>query len=82
MATDDLIHGGSEQHWANIAKIAQEYKLGKNQVGHGRFTGKDIKKEEDGSIVVNQAFYVKEKVFQIEESDRGTQDAHRPKSNS
>ena len=65
VATDDLLHGGDDRHWTNVAQIAKEYKLGKNQVGAGRFTGKDIKKESDGSISVNQAFYVKEKVFQI-----------------
>ena len=65
IATDDLVHGGSERHWANVAQIAKEYKLGKNQTGEGRFTGKHVKLEEDGSITVNQAFYVKEKVHDI-----------------
>ena len=65
VATDDLLHGGDSEHWAVIDKIAQEYKLGKNQVGFGRFTGKDIKLEEDGSITISQAFYVEEKVPKI-----------------
>ncbi|CAE7471087.1 GIP [Symbiodinium natans] len=62
VATDDLLHGGNERHWANIASIAAEHKLGKNQRGTGRFTGKDIELQADGSIKVSQAFYVKEKI--------------------
>ena len=65
IATDDLVHGGSEKHWANVAQIAREYKLGKNQTGEGRFTGKHVKLELDGSITANQDFYVKEKVHDI-----------------
>ena len=65
VATDDLVHGGSERHWAAVAQIAKEYKLGKNQTGEGRFTGKRVKLEADGSIAVNQEFYVKEKVHDI-----------------
>ena len=62
LATDDMIHGGSEAHWKVIETIAKEYKLGKNQTGAGRFTGKDIRMEKDGSITINQSFYVDEKV--------------------
>ena len=57
-----MIHGGSNEHWKIIETIAKEYKLGKNQTGSGRFTGKDIKMEPDGSITINQTFYVDEKV--------------------
>ena len=62
VATDDLLHGGGQRHWEVINRIAQEYKLGKNQSEHGRFTGKDIKLQEDGSILIEQAFYVADKV--------------------
>ena len=62
VATDDLLHGGNERRWKNIEVIAREYKLGKNQQGKGRFTGKDISYQEDGSILVNQKFYVEDKV--------------------
>ena len=65
VATDDLLHGGDQDHWENIRKIAEDYKLGKNQVGEGRFTGKDIKQEPDGAITVGQKFYVEEKVALI-----------------
>ena len=58
-----MIHGGDDDHWAIIEKIATEYKLGKNQKGQGRFTGKDIKLELDGSISIRQAFYVKDKMI-------------------
>ena len=62
LATDDMLHGGDEHHWQLIERIAKEYKLGKNQQGQGRFTGKDIRMEEDGSITIKQGFYVKDKV--------------------
>ena len=62
VATDDLLHGGNDRHWQVIDQIAAEYKLGKNQSGAGRFTGKDIKQQEDGSILIDQAFYVADKV--------------------
>ena len=65
LATDDMLHGGGAQHWSNIQQIATEYKLGKNQKGSGRFTGKDIRKEADGSLQIDQAFYVKEKAEKI-----------------
>ena len=63
LATDDMLHGGTDDHWNVIEQIAKEYKLGKNQRGAGRFTGKDIKLEMDGSISIKQAFYVKDKVI-------------------
>ncbi|CAE7350468.1 RE1 [Symbiodinium sp. CCMP2456] len=65
VATDDLLHGGDKDHWENIEKIARDYKLGKNQTNEGRFTGKDFKKQADGSITISQEFYVNEKVEQI-----------------
>ena len=63
VATDDLIHGGSPAHWANIERIAKEYLLGKNQQGAGRFCGKDIALQPDGSIKIDQEFYVRDKVI-------------------
>ena len=65
VATDDLLHGGDADHWNNIEQIAKDYKLGKNQTMAGRFTGKDFKKQADGSITISQEFYVNEKVEQI-----------------
>ena len=62
LATDDMLHGGDEHHWQVIERIAKEYKLGKNQRGQGRFTGKDIRIKMDGSITIKQGFYVKDKV--------------------
>ena len=63
VATDDLLHGGSPAHWANIERIAKEYLLDKNQQGAGRFCGKDIALQPDGSIKIDPEFYVKDKVF-------------------
>ena len=51
--------------WKNIQKIADEYTLGKNQRGKGRFTGKDIELQLDGSIKINQEFYIKDRVHDI-----------------
>ena len=65
LATDDMLHGGTQRHWENIQKIAEEYKLGKNQKGTGRFTGKDISLQPDGSIIIEQEFYVREKAEKI-----------------
>ena len=65
VATDDLLHGGTTRHWKVIEQIATEYKLGKNQSGKGRFTGKDIQLNEDGSITIDQAFYVSDKIRPI-----------------
>ena len=62
VATDDLLHGGTGSHWSNIEQIAKEYLLGKNQTRSGRFCGKDITLQEDGSITIDQDFYVKDKV--------------------
>ena len=75
VATDDLLHGGNERHWANIASVAAEYKLGKNQRGTGRFT-KDIELQADGSIKVSQAFYVKEKIQIIALTRKRKQQRH------
>ncbi|CAE7655231.1 RE1 [Symbiodinium sp. CCMP2592] len=65
VATDDVLHGGSPAHWANIEQIAREYLLGKNQTGTGRFCGKDISLQADGSIKIDQEFYVCDKVTKI-----------------
>ena len=65
VATDDVFHGGNEQHWKIIEQISKDYKLGKNQRGSGRFTGKDIVHNEDGSIFIGQQYFVEDKVKQI-----------------
>ncbi|CAE7191755.1 unnamed protein product [Symbiodinium sp. KB8] len=69
VATDDLLHGGSPAHWANIERIAKEYLLDKNQQGAGRFCGKDIALQPDGSIKIDPEFYVKDKVFKNQVQD-------------
>ncbi|CAE7894304.1 GIP, partial [Symbiodinium necroappetens] len=75
LATDDMLHGGTQKHWDNIQKIAEEYKLGKNQKGKGRFTGKDIALQPDGSILIDQEFYVKEKVADLIECNKIIEEA-------
>ena len=62
LATDDLLHGGDEHHHAKLELLRQKYKLGKYTFGSGRFVGKDFLQQEDGSIIINQAFYVNSKV--------------------
>jgi len=54
VATDDLLHGGDEQHWARMEWLNQHYKLGKFSRGDGRFMGKEIKCCPGGSFLVHQ----------------------------
>ena len=66
LATDDMIHGGGEQHWANMNSLNTRYKMGKFSKGSGRFTGKEIVKNENGSIRIHQGPYIQEKVHEIQ----------------
>ena len=65
VATDDLLHGGTEAHWKQMEQLNQRYRLGKFSKGDGRFVGKEIKCQADGSIMIHQPLYVKEKVKEI-----------------
>ena len=66
VATDDLLHGGDEEHLRCIEIIQQKYKLGKYQFDQGEFTGKQFTTIPDSSILVNQAQYTKEKLIEIQ----------------
>ena len=66
VATDDLIHGGDEEHHQAMEQIKLHYKLGKYQFSAGRFTGKQFQQHEDYSITINQEHYVGEKIFEID----------------
>ena len=57
VATDDLLHGGTEQHWKNMRWINENYKLGKFTQGNGRFVGKEIVCQKDGTFLVHQPLY-------------------------
>lgn len=57
VATDDLLHGGGEQHWSNMNWINEHYKLGKFTSGNGRFVGKEIVCRPDGTFLVHQPLY-------------------------
>ena len=57
VATDDLLHGGDEEHWKQMRWLNENYHLGKFSQGNGRFVGKEIKCQKDGSIVVHQPLY-------------------------
>lgn len=65
LATDDMLHGGDDEHWANMRWPQQQYKMGKFTAGSGKFTGKMIVREADGAIVVHQQPYIEEKVQAI-----------------
>eukprot|EP00435_Cladocopium_sp_Y103_P050254 s2395_g15.t1 len=65
LATDDMIHGGDQYHDSKMAVIKQRYKLGKFQYDEGRFCGKDIKMDKDGSILIHQSAFAKDKVEDI-----------------
>eukprot|EP00435_Cladocopium_sp_Y103_P067719 s304_g30.t1 len=66
VATDDLLHGGDQEHLRCMEEIQKRYKLGKYQFGQGKFTGKQFTTLEDGSILINQAQYTKEKLYEIQ----------------
>ena len=61
-ATDDLLHGGDQEHQENMKRLNEKYKLGKFQYGAGRLAGKQFTPQEDSSILVEQEHYVTEKV--------------------
>ena len=63
LATDDMIHGGTELHWNKMRTLQERYKMGKFATGGGgRFSGKDIVRNPDGSYLVHQQFYIEEKL--------------------
>ena len=66
VATDDLLHGGDEEHLACMEQIQKKYKLGKYQFDNGKFTGKMFSTLDDGSILINQAQYTREKLLEID----------------
>lgn len=66
LATDDMLHGGGPRHHALLDKIREKYKLGKDVFGGGRFVGKNLAPQPDGSMLIEQSFYVDEKVKPIE----------------
>ena len=65
VATDDLLHGGTDLHWQKMQWLNENYKLGKFTSGNGRFVGKEIVCREDGSFLVNQPLYT-QKLQQIQ----------------
>ena len=62
LATDDLFHGGTQRHMEKMELIRQNYKLGKFTWKQGRFVGKDVTQMEDGSILLDQKFYLESKL--------------------
>eukprot|EP00435_Cladocopium_sp_Y103_P075376 s90_g57.t1 len=65
LATDDMVHGGTERHWEQMEWLRNQYKMGKYTTGGGKFTGKMIEPAADGSIMVHQQPYTEEKVHTI-----------------
>ncbi len=65
LATDDMIHGGTEQHWKNMEWLRGQYRMGKYTQGSGKFTGKMVEQEKDGSILLHQKPYIEEKIKTI-----------------
>jgi hypothetical protein len=57
VATDDLLHGGDPTHWSKMEWSNKNYKLGKFTSGDGRFVGKEIKCQKDGSYLVHQPLF-------------------------
>lgn len=59
LATDDMIHGGTDRHWDNMEWLRGQYRMGKYTKGNGKFTGKMVEQNEDGSILLHQKPYSK-----------------------
>lgn len=57
LATDDLINGGTSEHWERMEKLRSSYRFGKWDYDSGRFCGKDINRLKDGSITISQQYY-------------------------
>ena len=66
VATDDLLHGGDQEHQECMKYLQQNYKLGKFHFGDGRFTGKNFVTNKDGSVTIHQDHYTREKLSMIE----------------
>ena len=66
LATDDMIHGGGDRHWKNMEWFKQNYKMGKYTTGSGKFTGKNIIPNSDGSITIHQKHYIEGHIQKIE----------------
>ena len=75
VATDDLLHGGDADHWTKMRWLNEHYKLGKFTQGDGRFVGKDIRCQKDGSFLVHQPMFAK-KIQQIELSRERKQEKY------
>jgi len=65
LATDDMIHGGGQRHWKNMQWLRESYQMGKFTTGSGKFTGKNLVPETDGSITVNQQHYIENHIDKI-----------------
>eukprot|EP00435_Cladocopium_sp_Y103_P007762 s2900_g2.t1 len=65
LATDDMIHGGGDRHWKNMEWLRQSYQMGKFTTGSGKFTGKNLVPDSDGSININQQHYIENHISKI-----------------
>ena len=57
LATDDLISGGTQEHWSRMNQLKEKYRFGKWDFDKGRFCGKDISRQKDGVIKISQEYY-------------------------
>ena len=62
LATDDMIHGGTDNHWKHMEWLRSQYRMGKYTQGSGKFTGKMVEQEKDGSILLHQKPYIEDKI--------------------
>lgn len=65
MATDDLLHGGSDRQLEKMKILRKRYTLGKYTWRTGRFVGKNFTPVEDGSIRIDQESYTTARVQEI-----------------
>ena len=65
LATDDLLHGGTDKHLSKMEELRQKYTLRKYTWITGRFVGKSFTPLEDGSLRIDQEFYTTARVQEI-----------------
>ena len=77
LATDDLISGGTKEHWKRMEQLRTQYNFGKWEYDKGRFCGKDITRTSNGSIEISQAYYTELKCSQRIQIPKGQPDDHK-----
>ena len=60
VAVDDMVYGGNAYFHEKFDRIRSRFPFGKNREKSGRFCGRDLHQHDDGSITLDQKYYVDE----------------------